>query len=103
MSKFVLVEAISQFRQRYIIEVPDDHNEKEFPCTAEQWAEDTVTIEDTKEFSQHHLGEIITSSREVTKEEINTLFEQDNVYALSWDDELRFKNCVTEIGYKRDW
>jgi hypothetical protein len=101
MSKFVLVEAISQFRQRYIIEVPDDHNEKEFPCTAEQWAEDTVTMEETKEFSQYHLGEVITSSREVSKKEINKLFYQDN-YASSWDKELIFKNCVTEIGYRRD-
>ena len=39
MSKFVLVEAISQFRQRYVIEVPDDHNDREYPCTAITWAE----------------------------------------------------------------
>ena len=57
MSKFVLVEAISQFRERYVIEVPDDHNEREYPCTAIAWAEDTVTIEEMKEFSFSLGGE----------------------------------------------
>lgn len=103
MSKYVLVETISQFRQRYVIEVPDDHNDKEYPCTAEQWAEDTVTMEEMKEFSQHWLGEVITSSRQVSNDEINALFDADNSYAKSWDERTRFNNCVTEYGYKRDW
>jgi len=51
MSKFVLVDCIAQYRMRYIIEVPDDHNDKEYPCSAIQYAEDTVTCEDMKELS----------------------------------------------------
>jgi hypothetical protein len=59
MSKFVLVETISQYRMRYVIEVPDDHNDGEFPCTAETWAEDTVTMEEMTEFSQKWLGYVM--------------------------------------------
>ena len=60
--KLYLVETVSMFRMRYVIEVPDDHNSGEFPCSAITWAEDTVTMEEMKEFSQKWLGETITSS-----------------------------------------
>jgi hypothetical protein len=106
VSKFVLVEAISQFRQRYVIEVPDNHadvTEDTFGCTAVQWAEDTVTMEEMKEFSQLWLGETITSSRELTKEDIISLCDTDNDYCKSWTEEQKMNAFVTEIGYKRDY
>jgi len=103
MSKFVLVDTIAQYRMRYIIEVPDDHNDREYPCSAETWASDTVTIEEMKEFSQLWLGETIFSTREITKEEIIPLCDKENDYCQSWADEQKMKSFVTEIGYKRDY
>ena len=107
MSKYVLVETISQHRMRYVIEVPDNHNEGEFPCTAKQWAEDTVTMEDMKEFSQEWVGESILSSREIDRTEILRLCDEDNDYVnkgdRAWTDEQKIKTFVTEIGYKRDY
>ena len=103
MSKFVLVDTISQFRMRYVIEVPDDHNDGEHPCTAEDWAADTVTCEEMKEFSQSWLGETIVSTREISKEEIIPLCDKENQYCQSWNDEQKMKAFVTDIGYKRDW
>ena len=109
MSKFVLVESISQYRMRYVIEVPDDHNDGEFPCTAKQWAEDTVTSEEMKEFSQLWIGETITSSREVDRQEILELVNEDNDYCNGkhgyepWSDDQKIETFVTPIGYKRDW
>ena len=103
MSKYVLVEALAQYRMRYVIEVPDNHNDGEYPCTAQQWAEDTVVSEEMKEFSQLYLGETIISSREIPKEEIVLLIDKDNEYCKSWDDEHKFDSFVTPIGYKRDW
>lgn len=102
MSKYVLVETISQFRERYVIEVPDNHNDGEYPCTAEQWAADTVTAEEMQEFSQLHLGEVIISTREIAKEEIISLCDKDNDYVKSWTDEQKFKSFVTPIGYVRE-
>jgi len=106
MSKYVLVDTISQYRMRYIIEVPDNHadvTEEQFGCTAIQWAEDSVTLEEMKEFSQHWLGETILSSREIAKEEIIPMCDTENEYCKSWDDEQKMKAFVTEVGYKRDW
>jgi hypothetical protein len=102
MSKFVLVETISQYRMRYVIEVPQDHNDGEFPCTAEQWAADTVTCEEMKEFSQLWLGETIVSAHEITNEKIITMCDEDNDYCKSWDREKKMEVFVTPIGYKRD-
>ena len=105
MSKLVLVETISQYRMRYVIEVPDDHNDGMYECSARQWAEDTVTMEEMKEFSQLWLGETITSSREVSREEILKLCNKDNDYCNGkygepWTDEKKMDAFVTPIGYK---
>ena len=102
MSKFVLVETISQYRMRYVIEVPDDHMDREYPCPATTWAEDTVTSEEMKEFSQKWLGETITSSREVDRTEILRLCNEDNDYLHTWTDDEKIERLVTPIGYKGD-
>jgi hypothetical protein len=102
MKKYVMVEAISQFRQRYVIEVPDDHDKGDFPCSSIEWAEDTVTMEQMTEFSQKWLGETIIGSREVTKEEILRICDEDNEYCKSWTDDHKFDTFVTPIGYERE-
>lgn len=70
-NKWVLVETVSQFRMRYMVEVPEEHPE---------WALDTVTMEEAKEFSQEHLGEVIISHRVVTEEEAIAICDVDNDY-----------------------
>lgn len=99
MSKFILVETISQYRMRYVVEVPLDHNERENPCSAIEWAEDTVTMEEAKEFSQKHIGEFILSSHEITPDHIITLCDEDNHYYASWDKAKKVEVFVTPIGY----
>jgi len=103
MSKFVLVDTISQYRMRYVIEVPDDHNEREYPCSADTWAADTVTTEEMREFSQLWIGESILSTREVTKEEVIVMCDKENEYCSSWSDEQKIHTFVTEVGYKRNY
>ena len=58
--QWVLVETVQTFRHRYVCEVPKGKAE---------WALDTVTMEEAKEFSQQHLGETIVSHRTLTMEE----------------------------------
>ena len=105
MSKYVMVDAISQFRMRYVVEVPDDvenPSEGKYPCTPEQYASDSVVCEDTREFSQEHLGETIVSTREVSLEEAIAQWRKDNGAVFDvWDDELVVKNSITEIGFNR--
>jgi bifunctional ADP-heptose synthase (sugar kinase/adenylyltransferase) len=94
-TQLVLVECVSMFRMRYLVEVPvgiDSYgNDKK------DWALDTVSMEEAKEFSQKHIGETIVSSRVISKEEALTLCDQDNDYSRSWPEEQKIKQFFTAI------
>ena len=95
-SQWVLVEAISTFRQRYMVEVPvgiDRHGKDKT-----LWALDTVTLEEAKEFSQEHLGETIVSHRVVTKEDALAMCDKDNDYAKVWNDEMKIQAFFTKMA-----
>lgn len=88
---WVLVDCIAQHRMRYCVQVPITHPE---------YALDTVTCEEAKEFSQEYLGETIVSHRVVSQEEAIKICRKDNGYIDSWDDELVMKNMFTRDGEK---
>lgn len=85
-TEWVLVECVSTFRDRYMVEVPKGKAE---------WSLDTVTMNQAKTFSSEHLGEQIVSHRVVTKEEALTLCDVDNDYTTTWNEELKMKNFFT--------
>lgn len=92
-TQLVLVETVSMFRQRYMIEVPvgtdRQGNDKSL------WALDTVSCNEAKEFSQEHLGETIVSHRVVSRKEAMTLCDTDNEYASNWNDDMKVKAFYT--------
>ena len=92
-TQWVLVECVSTFRQRYMVEVPVGTDDQGKDKTL--WALDTVTMEEAKEFSQEHIGEQIVSHRVVSKKEALELCDQDNDYTKSWDKELKMKTFFT--------
>lgn len=87
--KYFLVEAVSTFRMRYVVEQPNA-----------EYAMDTVVCQEAKEFSQEHIGEQIVSAREVTTEEILDICDVDNHYCKSWTSEQKLKTFVTPKDYK---
>ena len=95
-TKWVLVECVSTFRNRYMVEVPvgtDDYgNDKTL------WALDTVTMQEAKEFSQEYLGEHIASHRVVTYDEALALCDKDNDYTISWDTDKKVKNFFKTLS-----
>jgi hypothetical protein len=91
-NKWVLVEAVSQFRMRYMIEVPEENPE---------WALDTVTMHEGKEFSQEWLGEVIVSHRVMpTQEDALALCDVDNDYCSGWTEEQKLNAFFTKDGEK---
>jgi hypothetical protein len=83
-----LVETVSVFRMRYVVEAK----------TASD-ARDEVTMsvgDDFKEFSQLHLDEMISSTREIDQAEYLRVFDEDNVYLKDWTEEqkLQFVNVI---------
>jgi hypothetical protein len=91
--QWVLVEAVSTFRTRYMVEVPVGIDEK--GNDKAKWALDTVVMGEAKEFSQEHLGEQIVSHRVVSKKEALALCDVDNNYTGEWDKETKMKNFFT--------
>ena len=85
-TEWILVECVSTFRERYMVEVPKGK---------ELWALDTVSMNEAKEFSQEYLGEQIVSHRVVTKEEALTMCDKENNYCTSWEDDVKIKNFFT--------
>lgn len=104
--RYVLVDAISQFRMRYVVEIPENvENPTEeglYPCTPIQYAEDTVTCGDVKEFTQKHIGESILDSREVTLDEAFKIFRSEEPYFDKWTDKQIYRSCITPIGYEEN-
>ena len=91
---WVMVEAVSMFRERYMVEAPADHPE---------YALDDVTMQTAKEFSQLHVGETILSHRVMTQEEALFLCDLDNDYCKGWSEEQKLSAFFTREGEERDY
>ena len=101
MTKYIKVDCVSTFRQTYMI--PWDELQKTNPDVklneelAEQWASDTVTMEECNEFSQKYLGEQISSVNIITEDEMIAAFDKDNPYLITeWSREEK-------IGFVSKW
>jgi len=68
---WVLVESISQYVTKYVVECPID-----FP----EYALDTVNNQEAKEFSQHYVGESILSYQVVDQKDAIAQCDVDNEY-----------------------
>jgi hypothetical protein len=83
MTKLYMVETLSQFRHRYVVEISDD-------ATIDDATYYVLNNDNVEEMSQYHLGELDFSTREITKEEYLKLFNEDNYYLSEWSDEKKF-------------
>jgi hypothetical protein len=93
--KLYLVETVSIFRMRYVIEAEDESH-----------ALDEVTYhatggEELKEFSQKHIDEVIVSSRKISDKSYLKLFDKDNDYLKNWNEEQKFQ-YVNRIDYEKN-
>ncbi len=87
-----LVETISVFRMRYVVEANNASD-----------AKDEVTMNNDgqlHEFSQLHIDEMITSTREIDRAEYLRMFDEDNDYLQDWDEEQKL-NWVNVIDYDK--
>ena len=93
MSKLVMVEALSQYRMRYVVRVENERD------ALDAVVFNTANFE-FREFSQKHLGsDTIIDHYEITEDEYITMFDKDNDYLASWTDEQK-KSLINEIDYR---
>ena len=98
--RYVIVTAISTHRMRYCIPVSELENNNESNPLSDnilrEWARDSVTMEEVKEFSQEWLGEQISDCVVLSEEETLNLFDDDNDYLKEWNEEQK-------INYIKNW
>jgi hypothetical protein len=92
--EWVLVETVDMFRMRYVVQVPKGKKD---------YALDSVTLHEAKEFSQKHLDETITSHRVISEKEALALAVEDNQYGSSWTKDKLIQVFFTKEGEKADW
>lgn len=86
---WVLVDCISTYRMRYMVEAP---------ATNPEYALDDVTCMNAKEFSQEWLGETIVSRRVVSEDEALRICDVDNEYCKAWNDSQKMGAFFTKEG-----
>jgi len=98
---YVVVDTVSMFKQRYIIPREElqklNEDVKLTDKLAREWASDSVTTEEVKEFSQRWLGETITNVDIVDTEKVLKLFKEDNEeLSEEWSQ-------AKQLDYINDW
>lgn len=90
--KLYLVETVSMFRMRYVVEAREEsHAMDEVVCE--------LGNHEFKEFSQHHMDEVIVSTRELSAADYMELFDKDNDYLKSWDIKEKM-SLINTIKYE---
>lgn len=88
---WVMVECVSMFRMRYMVEAPADHPE---------YALDTVVCNDAKEFSQQYVDENIISHRVMSLQEAMQFCDIDNDYCSDWNEDQKINAFFTREDEK---
>lgn len=89
--QYTMIETISMFRMRYVVEIPKEYETAE---ARREYVESRINTEQFDEFSQKHLGEIITSTRELDEADVLEICDADNPYAKSWPDSQKLRIFV---------
>lgn len=82
--KLFVVDCVSSHRVTYVVR-----------CEEESHALDMIASGEAGEFSQEHLGELVSRVREIPEEEYLALFDKDNDYLKSWTIDQK-KALITE-------
>jgi len=88
-----MVTTVSQFRMRYVVEVPD--YACDFPT---DFAKDTVVCEEALEFTQKHLGESIVDAQEIKLEDAIAQYREEEPAFSEWSDEQIVEKTITKFA-----
>jgi len=94
--QYVIVTAVSTFRQRYCIPMDELQAENTDMTVDPLWALDAVTCDEVNEFSQLHIGELIVDHEVLSEEEALAMYDKDNDYLKDIDVDKK-------VRMMRDW
>ena len=82
---YVVTTVVSTHRMRYAIPISAMSEEGDMPLPTDQainYIQDSVTMEEVKEFSQHWMGESIVDTFVLDKERVLNLYKRDNPHVV---------------------
>jgi hypothetical protein len=94
--KYVKVTCISQHYMEYVVAVDDSISDKEVV----EWAQDTVTCGEARDFGQTWVGETILDAEIIGEDIVEERFFKYNDYLIGspiFTKEYILKNAVTDI------
>ena len=94
--QYVIVTAVSTFRQRYCIPMDELQAENTDMTVDPLWALDAVTCDEVNEFSQLHIGELIVDHEVLSEKEALAMYDRDNDYLKDIDVDKK-------VRMMRDW
>ena len=91
--RYVVTTVISTHRMRYVIPMSELAEEGVMPTVAEaiSWTNDSVTMEEVEEFSQHWMGENIVDTFVLDEERVIQLLDRDNPHVADMTKEEKLK------------
>jgi|TARA_B110000908_G_C10240727_1_gene445910 hypothetical protein len=91
--RYVVTTVISTHRMRYAIPMSELAEEGVMPTVAEaiSWTNDSVTMEEVEEFSQHWMGENIVDTFVLDEERVIQLLDRDNPHVADMTKEEKLK------------
>ena len=82
---YVVTTVVSTHRMRYAIPISAMSEEGDMPLNTDQaitYIEDSVTMEEVEEFSQHWMGESVVDTFVLDKERVLNLYKRDNPHMV---------------------
>lgn len=100
--RYVVTTVVSTHRMRYLVPMSALEEDGKVPSITEaiEWTNDSVTMEEVKEFSQHWLGEQILDTFILDEERVLQLWDRDNphmVEGVSKEEKLKLIHNWKEV------
>lgn len=101
---YVVTTVVSTHRMRYAIPISAMSEEGDMPLPTDQaidWIQDSVTMEEVEEFSQHWMGESIVDTFVLDKERVLNLYKRDNPHVVELMDDEKILKRIADWKIKK--
>ena len=101
---YLVTTVVSTHRMRYAIPISAMSEEGDMPLPTDQaidWIQDSVTMEEVEEFSQHWMGESIVDTFVLDKERVLNLYKRDNPHVVELMDDEKILDRIADWKIKK--
>lgn len=101
---YVVTTVVSTHRMRYAIPISAMSEDGLIPLNTDQaitYVQDSVTMEEVEEFSQHWMGESIVDTFVLDKERVLNLYKRDNPHVAEEMDDAKILERIADWKIKK--